>query len=465
MRKLIDLQQSLNFFSFLKPKSKEIQRHEETYNKISKLIDANQSILNHVASDLSVGKKKRTGRNGFTVDQVIRCIIVTKKEGFSYREAAREIHYNMCFREFCRLGNLPMMDYSELNRLDNIISASTWDKINEVLDKYASGNSLINGSKLRSDTTAIETNIHYPTDSSLLWDTYRVISRFIKKVRKIDFNLVEDLRMHNKKYKAIVFQISRLAGQKDKKAEIKTLYKKLIPAVQNILVSAQRVVEKCNAKITEDPLSEVSLKLALIVKDLEAKIPTVLQIIDQAKRRIVNGENVPNDEKIFSLFEPHTELLKRGKAGKPVEFGHMVLLNQVESKYITSYETFEKRPNENKLVDPTLDKHKELFGEFPEVYAADKGFYESMKKLKKLEENIDVVAIGKKGKLNQEEKKRESLPAFMEGGKFRAGIEGSISGLKRVLSMARCLNKGFERFRSFVSSVIFVHNLNILASL
>lgn len=463
MRLLFNPQKALDFFSPFKSRSKVIREYEAKYERISKLLDENISILKVVAKDLCFSKKENKGRKGYTVEQAFRCILIKKLEGFSYREAVIAIHDRFCFRKFCRLENEAVMDYSELNKLANRISFKTWDKINALLDKYAVEKKMISGDKLRSDTTAVETNVHYPTDSSLLWDVYRVFSRFIKGSRNLMPEVVGDVRAHNRKYKRIYFSINRLAGQKSKKSEMKKLYVKLIRGAAQIISSSQRIIEEGKELIKSDPLSDYSLKLISLISEAEANIAESKRIIDQAERRIMADEKVPNEEKIFSLFEPHTELLKRGKAGKPVEFGHMILLNQVEEKYITGYEVFEKKPNENKLVDKILKDHEKLFGSPPELFATDKGFYGSMEKLKELEEEIEVVAIGKKGRLNKEEQEREGRDDFIKGNKFRAGIEGSISGLKRILNMGRCMDKGFDRFRSFVSGIIFAHNLRILA--
>jgi len=200
-----------------------------------------------------------------------------------------------------------------------------------------------------------------------------------------------------------------------------------------------------------------------IALDLEHYLPLGHQVLDQAQRRILHGEVVPAAEKLYSIFEPHTEFLVRGKAGKPVEFGHMVLFQQVAEKYITDYEVFARKPDERKLVDPVLESHRGLFGAAPIELSADKGFYESMQKLERLGEKIDVVSIGKKGRRTEQETRREHSAAFRAAQRFRAGIEGSISFLKRALGLARCFNKGWEHFGATVGATVFAHNLLVLA--
>ena len=187
-----------------------------------------------------------------------------------------------------------------------------------------------------------------------------------------------------------------------------------------------------------------------------------LHIIDQAARRVLDGEQVPNEQKLFSIFEPHTELLKRGKAAKPIEYGHMIQIQQVESKFITDYDVFENKPVEHELLKPALEGRKKLFDEYPEVLAADKGYYGGMAAMKELRKNIDVVSIAKKGKRTEKEQEQESDPDFTFGQRFRAGVEGSISYLKRVFGLFRCINKGWEHYNSTVGAAIFTHNLLIL---
>jgi IS5 family transposase len=206
-----------------------------------------------------------------------------------------------------------------------------------------------------------------------------------------------------------------------------------------------------------------SLKAQAIIQSIKKYDTLGQQVISQARRRVLHGESVPNDEKLFSVFEPHTELLKRGKAGKPIEFGHMIQIQQVENKFIASYTVFEKKPVEHQLLTLAVERHKTLFGRYPEEMSADKGYYESMEALETLERMIPVVSISKKGKRTAEELEREQEPLFKLAQRFRAGVEGSISFLKRMLRLLRCFNKGWEHFVATVGQTIFAHNLTVLS--
>ena len=204
-------------------------------------------------------------------------------------------------------------------------------------------------------------------------------------------------------------------------------------------------------------------RAAAIVQQIDHYIGLGQRVVNQARRRVLEGERVPNEEKLFSIFEPHTELLKRGKAGKDVEFGHMIQIEQVDGKFITNYDVFDKKPVEHQLVKRVLENHKKLFGEYPEILAADKGYYENMAALKCLEKKVAMVSIGKLGRRTSEETEREHDLLFRLAQRFRAGIEGTISFLKRSLRLARCFSKGWEHFVSTIGQTIFAHNLLVLA--
>jgi len=201
------------------------------------------------------------------------------------------------------------------------------------------------------------------------------------------------------------------------------------------------------------------------ITELEHYLPIVERIIQQAERRVLEGVMLPAGEKVYSLFEEHTELIKRGKAGKPIEFGHKILVAQNGEKYITHYETLPQRKEDKELLKGTLEAHKNLFGEMPRVLAADRGFYEDRQQRKKLADEIETVSMAVKGKRTEEEKAWESSEEFKEGQRFRAGSEGSISVLKRAYKLGKCLFKGFKNFAVSVGCAVFCHNLVLLTRL
>jgi IS5 family transposase len=371
-------------------------------------------------------------------------------------------HY---LRRFVRIDSRSMMDYTTLDKLKNAISAETWKKVNRELAKHAVRQELITGESLRLDTTAVETNIHWPTDSSLLWDEYRVLARLIEQARELDAAAVGSKRLRLRRAKKLASKIARLASNRSpsSRKKVRHLYKQLIEAVEGIFQWTISVGEGLQAGRREQRYDIIGDATAqALIAEMEHYRELGCRVVDQAHRRVLDGEQVPNEEKLFSIFEPHTELLKRGKQGKPIEFGHMIQIHQVAGKFITDFDVFEKRPNEKTLLEPALKSHKQLFGEHPYRITADKSYYEGGL-LEKLQEKVDLVAIAKKGKRTPEEIEREHDPEFKDAQRFRAGIEGTISFIKRVLGLFRCFNKGWENFSATVGMTVFAHNLLNLA--
>ena len=441
------------------------------YAAISLILDEHPEIIDAVHRDLAEALEDAAVRDGrgakfrFTSDTILRIVICQVIEGLSLRQIIIRVDDSHFLRQFVRVYNGPMIDFTAYCKLRNCIRPETWKKVNDLLARAAVKEKLIEGEKLRVDTTAVETNIHWPTDSSLLWDTYRTLARYIERIREIDPGVVGDRRVLLGKVKKLQQKIARKASKTPQSIEtLKPLYIRLFGLVENILQWSGEIAQLLPPKIARrlyGPLDQAAMEFCL--KELLHFRTLGNQVLDQARRRIINEETVPNEEKIFSIFEPHTELLKRGKAGKPIEFGHMIQIQQVEAKFITDYEVFDRKPVEYKLLDSTIKRHKDFFGRYPDQLTADKGYYENMEQITRLGKIIGVVAINKKGKRTQEETERETDPAFRHAQRFRAGIEGTISFLKRVLGLFRCYSKGWEHYAAMVGATVLAHNLLILA--
>jgi IS5 family transposase len=436
----------------------------ERYRQIDAVLGEEPEILRRVHADLRKHlertNRERNRRCDYTSDNVLRLAVCQVIEGASLREIIVRVDDSNFLRRFCRFGPDKMMGHTLFCTLRNAIRPQTWKALNRLLAKRAVDGGEITADELRVDTTACETNIHYPTDSSLLWDVHRTVGRLIKAAREFDPSLAANRRLHAKVAKRHYAAIHRAVGKNTKTAKLKPQYRALLDLVERVLEIGDEVAAGLRRRLKRRAPGPAAIRL---LGDLEHYLALGSRVVNQTKRRVLEGEKVPNDEKLFSIFEPHTELLKRGKAGKPIEFGHMVLFAQTSEKFISDYDVYEKKPNEHTLVERILDRHARLFGTLPTTFAADKGFYESTNRLEELEKKIDVVAIGKKGKRTPEEDAREHSLAFKLGQAFRAGIEGTISFVKRCLRLHRCFNKGWKHYVATVGATVFVHNLLILA--
>ncbi|NQV36283.1 MAG: ISNCY family transposase [Phycisphaeraceae bacterium] len=445
------------YFDFSESSSlKVVEAYRQKYLGLSELLDANPRLLELAHHDwaklLSYSNKGRRAK--FSTEQLLRALIVKFIEQCSYRKTIVLIDISEFLRYFVRLELGRTMDITLLSRAFCYLSAEAVMAMNQVLNDYAVAKEKITGVKQRMDTTVYEANIHYPTDSSLLWDSFRTLARLIRCLQRELPELGLGHRFHDKKVKKLYTFIGRNISSNSQATQrkVKKLYRLLIQRVLWIHGVGESVLTCAKAA-------------GYAVPDLSHYLPLVHRIVEQADKRVLQGIQVAADQKLYSLFEEHTELIKRGKAGKAIEFGHKVMLAQTGEKFIHHYEVMATRREDKDLLQPALDAHRALFGEYPKVLAADKGFYKNMKTLHALEKDIKTVSIAKKGRRTEAEVAREHSDEFREGQSFRAGVEGSISVLKRAFDLDRCLFKGFKNYAASVGLAILCHNLVLLTRL
>lgn len=429
--------------------SKIVKEYEEKFNRISQIFDDNPEILDLVHRDLKkLSKGSRRGRQAtYTSENFFRALIVHNLEGTPYRKTMVRIAQSLFLQDFVRLGSRPVMDYTTIEKAFKMIQTKTLEKINELLTQYALGEGRIEPSTLRVDTTVVESNIHFPTDSSLLWDSWRVLYRLIQNARKT-FVALED-RFHQRKVKKLHLFITRYSSspKKKRKCEVKRAKKQLIEQVERIWEVAERIAE----------LAQRGEELYLYTSgaSIEEYLGKIQRVITQARRAWLEGEKIPGNERIFSIFEDHVELLKRGRKHKPVEFGHMILLGQTKEKFISQYHVMEKRIHDSELPEGIIKRHEKSFGKPPKTLVADKGFRGKPEAMDRLGEKVKVLSIPRT--LSD-----WSDRAFVAQQHFRAGIEGSISVLKRAFDLLLCRYRGFKSFVAHVGSAVFCHNLVLL---
>jgi IS5 family transposase len=439
------------------------------YEAVSRMLDEAPRILDLFHADLEAAleeenrERKRRGEFTYTSEMVFRVCLCQVMEGASLREIVVRVDDSACLRRFTRIHSGPMLNYTTLCKLRNVVDPETWKEMNRVLARAAVEQGLITGEKLRLDTTAVETNIHWPTDSSLLWDSYRTLGRLLEKTRERSPRAVGDGRVHLKRTKKLATRIARKAQKKGRRAkDLKPLYKRLIRSVGGICDWAASVAGRLEKSVRGRRTPVHADSLEDLLEQFRHFEPLARHVVWQATERVLHEGQVANEEKLFSIFEDHTELLKRGKAGKDIEFGHMIQIQQCDEKFITDYDVFAQKPVEPTLVQPALKSHVKLFGHLPGIVAADKGYW-SAEEFDELEGDVEIISIPKKGRRNEVENERELDPLFRLGQVFRAGVEGSISYLKRFLRLARCMNKGWEHYVSTIGATVLAHNLLVLA--
>ena len=408
-------------------------------------------ILSAVHKDLlKLSEGDAEGREGdYTSENILRALIVQHLEGLPFREAVIRIGSDPFLQDFLRMRKRAVMDYSFLDKCFLVIRPQTWRRVNELLGQYGIAEEMVSTNVIRTDTTVVESNIHYPTDASLLWDTWRVASRLLTQAREI-FSESCPHRFHDRKIKRLYLYVTRYMPSKSesRQRKVKAAFRTLIERTGWIVAIA--------GEFCAQAASRENSALAAIALELKAYLPSMKKIVATARRAQIEGETVPASDRVFSLFEQHTELIKRGRREKPVEFGHKVLLCQTVEKFITDYEVYEKQLADCDLTESVIQRHEKLFGTRPEVLAADKGFCPAEAKFKELAEQVDTLAIPRRMRDFV-----DKVLAYWQA--FRAGIEGTISGLKRAFRLIRCFFRGFRSFSAAVGLGVFCHNLIVLA--
>ena len=431
---------------------KVVRDYRDRYRAISQVLDDNPKILAAVHADLlALSEGDSEGREGdYTSENIFRALVVQHIEGLPFRDTVIRIGNDPFLQDFARMRKRPVMDYSFLDKCFLVVKPTTWKRVNELLGQYGVAQGAVHPNVIRADTTVVESNIHHPTDASLLWDTWRVTSRLLKQAMEIVPGCCPH-RLHDRKIKRLYLYVIRYMQSKSdsRQRQVKEAFRTLIERTEWIVAVAE---EFC----VNQAESRGHAALAAVALELQAYLPAMKTVVATARRAQVDGEKVPAAERVFSLFEPHTELIMRGRRQRPVEFGHKVLLCESAEKFITDYEVYEKQEADCALTESVIDRHEKLFGQRPEVLAADKGFCPAEAKFAELAERVDTLAIPKR--------MRDFVNKMLAHWQaFRAGIEGTISGLKRAFRLIRCFFKGFRSFEAAVGLGVFCHNLIVLA--
>jgi IS5 family transposase len=439
-------------------------RLEPMLQAISDFIDKHGHLVDKVRRDLQRGlKHPETGRNGLSAQQVLRSLVLQRVKNWNYRELRERINDGYTLRRFTRFYSKLVPKHDAFNRAFNRLTPVTIEVINELVIQSAVALGLENGKKLRVDTTVVETDIHHPTDSTLLWDTVRVVTRLIGDLDELLPQGVPGFTNRSRSARRRMQEIQRMVP-KERPRRLVCEYRELIHTTEQVIGNAREVLKKTERISSIDLMTEIAIKA--VRNQIEHYCGLGDRVVDQARRRVINKEQVLNDEKIFSIFETHTDLIKRGKILKPVEFGHKVYIAESACGLITQYQVLDGNPKDDSQVESSLKRHRETFGDVPKIYSADRGFFSKENIEHCAKSGVELVCIPQRGgKKTADQAAYEKSPSFKCGQRFRAGIEGRISVLFRGRGMKRCLAEGRERFELLVGAAVLANNLMAIARL
>jgi IS5 family transposase len=364
------------------------------------------------------------------------------------------------YRDFTRVGAAKVPDAKTMGRWGLALGPEVVEKIHTRVVEIASENQVVKGHKMRVDTTVVETNIHYPTDSSLLGDGVRVLIRAMKRIAEIAGKQGAKLRDRSRSAKLRILEIGRVARTKGgpNRERLQKAYEKLLSTVGRVVGQAKRFSGEIakGVKRSADMMQQAALEG--LRKELDTFLPRVQQVMRQAKQRIFGGDTHVA-EKLVSLFEPTTEIIRKGKASKPTEFGKMVKIQEGENQIITDYAVYDKRPSDSELVIPALDAHQKKLGCTPRLLAGDAAFFSAQNETAAHERGVKRVCIPSRSTKSAERKKEQKKRWFKQGQKWRTGCEGRISVLKRRHGLRRCLYRGDGGMKRWVGLGVIADNL------
>jgi IS5 family transposase len=434
--------------------------HSQELQAIAGLLEANPTAAVLVWQDLVAAGLasdiQQRGPDGLSGDQVLRALIVKQLNSFSYRELAFHLADSQTYRRFCELGWLQTASKSALALCIKAIGADTLEKINHVFVQAAAGLKIEDGKKMRADTTVVESNIHAPLDSNLLWDSVRVLTRLMAEAQEM---LGSDVHFGNRTRRAKRRALGILNARNKEKRE--PLYRDLLKVVKETIDSADevtRVIERAIQEVAVELLTKI--KLGAIGEQIAHYIPLVRQVVEQTHRRVLLGESVPSGEKLVSIFEEHTDIIVKDR--RDTLYGHKICLTTGRSTLVTDCVILDGNPADATLAEQVIDRHIAIMGKAPNQIAFDGGFSSKANLAALKAKGVSDVSFSKARSLSVTDMVRSSW-VYKKLRNFRAGIEATISFLKRSFGMDRCTWRSLPSFKSYVWSSIVTFNLLVLA--
>ena len=405
-------------------------------------------------------KSRSRGRLGAPAEMVLRLLILKHIRNWSYAVLEREVRANLVYRDFTRVGAAKTPDAKTMGRWGLAVGAEVIKQIHDRIVTIAQEKGVTTGRRMRVDTTVVETNIHYPTDSSLLGDGVRVLTRVMKRITKIAGKVGAKLRDRSRSVRRRVLDIALAARAKGPQSQdkLKRAYGKLLNATSRVVGQAKRFAKEIaeGAKRSSDVVAQFALEG--LRDELNLMVPRVRQVIRQARARIFAG-NTRFEGKLLSLFEPSTEIIRKGKASKPNEFGKMVKLQEAENQIVINYEVYDRRPSDSDLLIAAIETHEAMLGRTPRLVAADAGFYSAKNEAAAKAKGVKRVCIPNRSTKSPERKREQKKRWFRDGQKWRTGCEGRISVIKRRHGLNRCRYKGDTGMRRWVGLGVIADNI------
>jgi IS5 family transposase len=408
-------------------------------------------------------ESRQRGRPGTPAEVVLRMLVLKRLKRWSFEQTEREVRSSLVYRLLTRVYFERVPDAKTLIRLSGVIGPEGVEAIHQRIVEIAQERRVIRGHRARVDTTVTETNIHYPTDSNLLGDGVRVLTRAMKRIEAATGVVGRKVRDRRRATTRRMLEISRAARSRvgDTRKQMVRSYRRLLAITRATSRDAARVAAEVGTGMRKVATEAAMLLVLAMTSYLEQMLPLVARVIAQTKARIFGGDT-HYAEKLLSLFEPHSEAIRKGKAAKPTEFGKLVRIQEAENQIVVDYDVYERRPPDQDLLLPTVAAHKRIFGKAPYLLAADRGFFSRRNKREAAEAGVTRVCVPATGWISEEQRIEQRQRWFRRGQRVRTGCEGRISVLKRRDGLTRSRYRGMSGIQRWVGWGVVSNNLWVL---
>jgi IS5 family transposase len=405
-------------------------------------------------------QSRTRGRLGTPAEIVLRMLLLKHLRNWSFDVVEREVRANLLYREFTRVGGGKVPDAKALGRQARALGPDVIKQIHQRMVELAVENKVVQGRRMRVDTTVVETNIHYPTDSTLLGDGTRVLTRLMKQVTAVAGAAGTKLRDRMRSVSRCVMEIARAARVKGDKGKEKLvpIYGKLVDITGRVVAQAKRFSAEIAGDVKRSPEARKQAALHSLMSKLETMVSRTQQVVSQTKARVF-GDDTHFGSKLLSMFEPSTEIIRKGKASKPTEFGKMVKIQEAENQIVIDFEVYEKRPSDSDLLIPSIETHQARMGRIPHLVAGDAGFYSAKNEATAHEMGVKRVSVPNRSTKSPARRQHQKKRWFKKGQKWRTGCEGRISLLKRRHGLTRSRYKNEAGMTRWVGLGVIADNL------
>jgi IS5 family transposase len=421
--------------------AEEVSDLREDWMRYADRVLADEQIVGAVYEVLAKRspKSRSRGRRGVPAEVVLRLLVLKHIRNLSYGALEREVRANLVYRDFTRVGSGKMPDAKTVGRWGVVVGPQVLKQIHDRMVAIAQDNGIVAGARMRIDTTVVESNIHHPTDSTLLGDGVRVLIRTMKKITDIVGAVGTRLRDRSRSVKLRLFEIARIARAKGplNRDRLQQRYRRLLDTTSRVVGQAKRFSKDISEGIKRSADLQRQIALEGLRAELDRMVPLVQQVMQQARARLFRGDT-HFEGKIVSVFEPSAEVIRKGKAGKPNEFGKMVKLQEAENQIIVDYEVYARRPHDAELLIPAIAIHQAKLGRVPRLVAADAAFYSGRNEAAAKGMGVKRVCVPNRSSKSPERKREQKKRWFRNGQKWRTGCEGRISVVKRRHGLNRC---------------------------